>query len=52
MITMALSGDPGNAELIQLKTDLETLIQLTEEAAGVRYIFEVPTLIFLLVFIK
>jgi len=34
MITMALSGDPCNAELIQLKTDLETLIQLTEEAAG------------------
>jgi len=29
MITMALSGDPCNAELIQLKTDLETLIQLT-----------------------
>ena len=36
MITMALSADPENSELKQLKTDLETLIRLTEETAGVR----------------
>ncbi len=28
---MALSGDPENAELLQLKADLATLIQLTAE---------------------
>ena len=32
MIEMALKGDPGNPELIQLKKDLETLIQLTKDS--------------------
>jgi hypothetical protein len=31
MIEMALSGDPENGELLQLKADLATLIQLTAE---------------------
>jgi|688.fasta_scaffold512236_2 hypothetical protein len=31
MIEMALSGDPENAELLQLKADLATLIQLTAD---------------------
>ncbi len=31
MIEMALSGDPENTELLQLKSDLATLIQLTAE---------------------
>ena len=31
MIEMALKADPSNSELLQLKTDLETLIQLTKD---------------------
>ena len=35
MINAALRADPENAELQQLKTDLETLIQLTKQSMGV-----------------
>ncbi len=32
MIEMALAADPQNSELLQLKADLGTLIQLTQES--------------------
>ena len=32
MIEMALEAEPGSSELLQLKADLNTLIQLTEES--------------------
>jgi survival-of-motor-neuron-related-splicing factor 30 len=32
MIELALAADPQNSELAQLRTDLQTLIQLTQES--------------------